>query len=271
MKMHEAHAGHIARVLGKDTLLVQIDSVMIDRYFEQRDEEGAKLTTQGKELSTIRGTLRLAARNKQFHLSLESVLPHGFEVNYVPLETHLTLPEVDRLLRVLEPARAAVCAFIVATAADWKSVHAAKRIDVDLKHGMVLVRGSKNPARRRTIPILATFRPLLELAVKHMPFQPWDNVRRDLAVACRRARVTKVTPRDLRRSHASILRGIGIEPHLLSKMLGHVDSRMVERVYGQLPPDMLSALMSSRLDEAPIAKDPKPKAPRKPSKRRRAA
>lgn len=271
MKMHDAHIRHIARVLGAETPLVAIDSKAVDHYLATRDAEGAELSTQGKELSTIRGTLRLAARNGQFHRSLESVMPHGFEVNYVPIETHLTLTDFDKLLSVLTPERAAVCAFIVATAADWKSVHAARRLDFNLKAGTALIRGSKNPHRRRVIPILEVFRPLVEMCVKLMPFQAWGNVRRDLEVACRRAKVTKITPRDLRRSHGSILRQLGVEPHLISKMMGHIDARMVERVYGQLPPDSLAALMSDRLAEAVVAQRPTPKRRQKPAKARSVA
>lgn len=271
MSMHELHAGHIARVLGPATLLAEIDSVKIDAYFKQRDDEGAAKSTQGKELSTLRGTLRLASRSGLFHRSLESVLPHGFEVKYVPRQTHLTLPEVKKLLAKLEPERAAVCAFIVATAADWKSVHAAKKGDLNLKANLVLVRGSKNARRWRTIPILKPFRQFAVQAAGFIPFEPWGNVRRDLEVACRRAKVTKITPRDLRRSHASILRGMGVEPQLLAKMLGHVDSRMVERVYGQLPVDALAALLTARLGAPGTESLPVPKRRRKTAKRRSAA
>lgn len=271
MSMHDAHVRHIARVLGPELSLVQIDAAAVDRYLTTRDKEGAALSTQGKELSTLRGTLRHAARNGQFHRSLESVMPHGFEVNYVPLETHLTLSEFDRLLSMLEPHRAAVCAFIVATAADWKSVHAARRADVNLKAGTALIRGSKNPHRRRLIPILAPYRPLVEMSLKHMPFAPWNNVRRDIEVACRRAGLHRVTPRDLRRSHGSILRQMGVEPHLIAKMMGHMDGRMVERVYGQLPVDALSTILDERLEGAPVAPTPTPKVRRKSAKHRSSA
>jgi integrase len=189
-------------------------------------------------------------------------MPHNFKIEYTPGTTALNLVEVGRLLAVLPARRAAVCAYIVATGADWKSVALAEKKDVSLRKGTVLVRGSKNRHRWRTIPILGPFRAMATQAVAAIPFAFWGNVRRDLAVACRHAHVTKVTPRDLRRTHGSILRSLGIEPHLIGKMLGHADSRMVERIYGQLPPDALAALMRARTEK------PKAKAKKKPRKER---
>lgn len=260
--MYAFHVGHFARVLGEDLLMVEVDATAVDKYTKTRNLEGASLSTQGKELSTLRGALRLAARQGKYHRPLDAVMPHNFKIKYTPGTTALSLPDVDRLLAALTPRRAAVCAYIVATGADWKSVGLAKRSDVNLRKGEALVRGSKNVHRMRTIPILKPFRAYMARAAEAIPFAPWDNVRRDMAVACRAAGITKVTPRDLRRSHGSILRAMGIEPHLIGKMLGHADSRMVERIYGQLPPDALSKLMHERTGET--AKKPKKKARKAP-------
>lgn len=254
LKMYGFHLGHMARVLGEDTPLVEIDAKAVDRYLRQRDQEGAEPSTQGKEMSTLRGALRLAARQGTYHRSLDAVMPHNFKINYVPGTANLQLPQVHTLLNQLSPKRAAVCAFIVATGADWKSVGEAKRDDIDLHKGTVLVRGSKNRHRWRTIPILKPFGPLLELAAKSMPFEPWGNVRRDMAVACAAANLPRVTPRDLRRSHGMILRAMGVEPHLIGNMLGHADARMVEKVYGKLPPDALGSLMRERTEKRPTGR-----------------
>jgi len=127
-----------------------------------------------------------------------------------------------------------------------------------LKAGHALIRGSKNEHRWRTIPIVPAFKSYAERAAKAIPFEPWINVRRDLEVACTRAGVgeptkrnpkrRKVTPRDLRRSHAMALRAQGVEPHLIGKMLGHADSRMVERVYGRLPRESLAIALRWRVE-----------------------
>src|SRR6187431_2076562 len=52
LKMYGFHLGHLARVLGDETLLVEVDAKAVDKYLAKRDEEGAEPSTQGKELST---------------------------------------------------------------------------------------------------------------------------------------------------------------------------------------------------------------------------
>lgn len=247
LKMYDRHIRHIARLLGQRTPLASIEAPELDGYTSARLAEGAARTSVGKELSTIRGTLRLARRRKQYPFALEEVMPSGFALEYVPGTAHLKEAQVERLLAVLPPKRRAFVAFIVATGADLACVELARRTDINFRSGTVKVHGSKTRHRKRELPILAPFEELLRFAAQYLPFEPWGNVRRDLTVACKRARVPRVTPRDLRRTHGAILRQLGVEPHLIGKMLGHGDSRMVERVYGPIPADSLGELISLRI------------------------
>ncbi len=250
LKMQTVHALHLARILDGDAPLAAVDARAVDRYLKTRHEEGASRATQGKELTTLRSALRQARRRGEYPHALDEVIPK-FTVEYTPLERRLSEPEVEKLLDALEPGRAAVCAFIVATGADWVSVETAEPGDVNLKAWRVLVRGTKTRHRWRELPVvLPLFRTLLELAAGHIPFRPWPNAVRDLRVACKRAGVPRVTPRDLRRTHGYILRARGVEPHLIGRSLGHRDSTMVERVYGKLPVDSLENLMVERVGTA---------------------
>jgi integrase len=173
-----------------------------------------------------------------------------------PGTRHLSLPDVARLVAALPRERAAVVAFLVAFGADWSSVLVAAPGDIDLEAGTALIRGTKTETRWRRLPILAPFRKLAKLAAAGLPFKPWGNVRRDLAVACRRLGLERVTPRDLRRSHGQALRALGVEPQLIAPMLGHVDSRMVERVYGRITPEALGSLMRARTGTPTVRKKP---------------
>lgn len=251
LTMYGFHVGHLARVVGEHTPLAEISSREVDGYMAKRRQEGASPSTIAKELGTLRGALRLALRRGEYHRPLEQVMPDRYSPEYQPLDRHLTEPQIAALLAVLEPERAAVVAFLVATAADWRCVADAR--PEDFTKTFVLVRGTKNARRWRQVPVLAPFKRLAELAARHVPFAPWGNVRRDLEVACRRAGVPRVTPRDLRRSHSKLLRARGIEPSLIGAMLGHADSRMVERVYGRLPADALGRLIGANVGRGAIS------------------
>jgi integrase len=269
LDMYDVHVAHLARVLGEHTLLAHVAAPELDSYVTKRYGEGAKEPTIYKELATLRGTLKLARRHRKYPHALDEVMPE-IKGASEPGTAHLKRAEVNKLLAVLDEKRAAVVAFIVATGADLGSVELAEVGDFDLKAGSVLVRGTKTATRWRTIPVLKPFADLAERAAAGVPFEPWGNVRRDLAVACKAAEVPKITPRDLRRTHGSILRGLGVEPHLIGKMLGHTDSRMVERIYGQLPTEALAKLLAERVGphggggrHAGKKRRSTPKAPRK--------
>lgn len=273
--MYDCHVAHLARLLGEHTPLASIEAAEVDGYLSARHAEGAARTTQWKELCTLRGTLKLARRHKKYPHAIDEVMPEAFEGrDSTPGVRHLLLPDIMKLLDALPPARAAVVAFIVAAAADYPSnaEHATAR-DIDLQAGMIHVRGTKTSHRDRVIPILPMFRKLAELARKGIPFEPWINIRRDLEVACRKAGVEHVSPRDLRRSHARILRAAGVEPSLIGAMLGHRDGRMVERVYGRIQPTELAAVIGERLTGIKSVEKRKTRRPvaKKSSKKKAAA
>jgi integrase len=263
MSMYSTHASHITRLLGADSPLASVDAEAVDDYLAARHREGAKRSTQWKELCTLRGTLKLARRHKKYPHPLDEVMPESFEgAQSEPGTRHLLMPGVLKLVAVLTKPRADVVRFIVGTAADWVGVERARDGDIDWSARQVKVFGSKTDFRQRTVPILDVFEDLLREV--RLPLEPWGNVRRDLEVACRRAGVPRVTPRDLRRSCSRILRAAGVEPSLIAPMLGHKDERMVVRTYGRIQPDELGAAIGRRLSTGT-------KSVQKPKKRRKKA
>lgn len=56
-------------------------------------------------------------------------------------------------------------------------------------------------------------------------------VRTQLAAVCKRADVPKIAPNELRHSCASLLADEGVPHELIADLLGHVDTRMVQRTY----------------------------------------
>ena len=119
----------------------------------------------------------------------------------------------------------------------------ARREDVSEDLAFVRIRGTKRKTRDRILPIVTKDqRTLLKYALEHAQgekgqlFLYWQNVRRDLRAACVKLQIPRCSPNDLRRTCATWLRAAGTPPHLIAPLMGHADSRMVERVYGRLEP-----------------------------------
>lgn len=267
LEMHTKKAGHLKRVFGIDTPIIDVDAAAVDRYIAARTEEGASQNTISKELTTLRGALKLARRDRVYPFELDQVLPVGFTPEYVPRETYLTHDQAQRLLEELHrrsPMRAAHVAWILATGARWSESLRARRADLRLVEGLVFVAGSKTEKARTTgwLPIVGRGQELLEYVLEVVGpasgpheadrpvFRSWTNVNRDLPAACRAARVPEVTPNDLRRTTATWLRQAGASPDAIGEFLRHVDSRMASRVYAKMTPLALGEILRRQTGEA---------------------
>ncbi len=282
-------ARQLCRVLGAETLLSRLGAADVGDYVNTRIGEGAKRATIHKELSTLRGAIKLA-RHQAFDVRPpDEILPLEFEVKYKPRSRALSVAEIESLMGVLRPKRAAVVGFIVATSATYPSeVQNALRGDINQKTWMVHLRGTKRDTRDRSVPVPMFARGWLQFALDHAEgvddkmFAPWTNVRRDLhsaalrlstcakclskgkvapAADCKRCLemvpFEKLSPNDLRRTYGRQLRARGVEPQLIAVGMGHTDSRMVERVYGRITPEELSVLLTERLAVHPLHTAPR--------------
>ena len=237
--------------------LAKLKAYDVDRYISQRRAEGASENTISKELIALRASLKLARRAGIWRGDPSAVCPIGFAPEYKPRRRFLTQDQVQKLLGALTQDRAAAVAFMVATSAEWGAVCRAERGDVDLGNWRVLVRGTKRTTRWRTVPLVTHVqRSLIEYAVAHaqgvgpMLFLPWANARRDLGLACDKVGIEPCSPNDLRRTCATWLRQDGAPPDLIAPVMGHADTRMVERVYGRLPLQDLEQRLAATLQTA---------------------
>jgi len=242
--------GALERLLGKETPLSRITAQVVDDYITQRLKADIERSTIYKELSTLRGTLKLARRQGYECPPVDEVMPLDFSARYKPKERALSLREVELLLSALSkyPKRQAVIAFLLATGATYPSeVAQLRKGDIDKERWLVRLRGTKRQTRDRKVPIVGHARPWLELAIPYAPFEKWTNIRRDLHAACEECGIAHCSPNDLRRTAATLLSAHGVEPHLVGAFLGHKDGRMAERVYGRLAPGQLAHLLEERL------------------------
>ncbi len=257
---------HLVRGLGSDRSMFEVNSTAVNSYLKTRADEGAHPSSMNKELIALRQVLKYARQRGDFVGDIDAVMPIGFDHEYEPRETFLSPDQAWALLAKLSQKRkmvsladtlliAARTAFFLATACRDGELARAKRSDVDLSTWLVTIRGTKTKLSARVVPVvLPVCRALLFAAMYGAPerkdgllFGRWHNPTRDLAAACKLAGVPRVTPNDLRRSHAHWLRSHGIDPALIGPVLGHVDSRMVERVYGRLKPAELREEIAKRL------------------------
>lgn len=230
--------------------------------------------TISKELICLRGTLKLAKRHGLWTGDIDAVMPVAFAPGYEPGDRWLTKDEAWRLIAELTPDRGARVALMIGAGAEWSATERAARGDAAEDFSFVHIRGSKRKTRNRRIPLVFQWqRDLVKFAfaggrgAEQQLFEPWGNVNRDLARACLRAgevarekciqehgacehdeehEIDPCSPNDLRRTCMTWMRAEGMMPSEIAPFAGHADSRMVEKVYANLQPDQLRAVMEGR-------------------------
>lgn len=257
---YEEKTAHLARLLGDPTIMRDLGAKDVDGYYADRIREGAHTNTVAKELTALRGVLKLANRHGLCEhpaaiMPAESVEDYKPKTAFVP-----DLPSLRALVGALHPSRRAHGLALVAFGLSWGESVRALPEDINLDTGLMRVRGTKNKYRERFVPIMypeLARQVLREAPGKRLLFKPWGNVRRDLHVASARALgilvpyrirpLHPLSPNDLRRTFGTWLRQAGVEPQLIGPAMGHKDGRMSERVYGRLPAEDLKRLLEAKV------------------------
>ena len=151
MDFYRTKCGHWKRILegegGEPFYLSDLSAREIDRFIDQRREEGASENTISKELITLRASLKLAKRRGLWRGDFDEIFPSGFSPRYKPRQRYLTGEELQLLLLELPPDRAARVAFIVATSASWGPTERVLRRDIASDRSVVLIRGTSRESR----------------------------------------------------------------------------------------------------------------------------
>lgn len=251
-------AGHLARLCGSLTLgRLHVDQVQ--SYIFARLNEGAARETVRKELVCLRQALRHSKRRGELRgIDLADLFP-PFSAPYKPRDRYLTVEQALALLAKLPPHRQRWVLVAAWAGLRLSEVERLQWVDVDFDQKLLRIRGSKTPGSYRLVglaPALADFlRPVR--ALRGFVVSRWHNVRRDLDLACAEAGVQRVTPNDLRRSFASWLVQAGVSNFVVSRLLGHMTTKMVDLVYGHLGRDTLTEAVA-QLPAAPIVADSAP-------------
>lgn len=246
--MYQAKGRRIATTLGdpdiKDVTR-DILSAYIQRRLNKEDAVHGKASphTVHKELITIRRALTEAHERGLLEVSPAQVMPR-FSPRYVPRERFLTVDQFERLIAQLHPTRQLWVSLAALAGMRLGEVERLTWAGVDLAGGWVTVPGTKTAKARRRVPLTPALRARLGEPGTGLVVERWINVRRDLEVACRKAKVPKVTANDLRRTFASWLVQAGVERLAVAHLMGHSTTRMVELVYGRLDDDSYQRAMA---------------------------
>ena len=227
------------RALGETMPLSAVDGGFVDAFIDWRRSHGVGEGTIGKDLSVLRPACRFALRAKLWDGPLEGTFPKH-EIHYVPGTRWATREELDAVLAKMEPERAAVVAFVVATGAESRAVERALRADLgDERSTLMRIRGTKRATRDRHVPILFDWqRDLLTFVRKHADgaekmFSRWSNQRRVLGEACMRADVPALSLTDCRRTFAHWCKEEGVRQEDLMVAMGHSSRKMLDQVYAR--------------------------------------
>jgi len=253
--------GHLTRVLGARLPLARFETAALaSEYIHRRRRQRAKDTTIKKELMLLRAALRHAKELGLWAGSLEAVIPKTFSPAYHPKHRDLTRREVLALMPYLLPDAAAAVAFIVATSAESAALGTARRDDLPAPsdpQARVHVRGTKADKRDRFVPIITDEQwVLLDYVRRHaqgkggLLFGSLTNFRRDLTLAAEAAGIANVWPHALRKAAGQFLIDLGVPLELVSRVLGHGDTRITETVYARVRDRDLGDRMLGAIDPA---------------------
>jgi integrase len=256
-EMYRQKSGHLCRLLGSTDLAdLALDNVL--SFVDARLTEGAARGTVSKELVTLRRVLTLAQERGLFTKAPAAVIPK-FRARYVPKKRFLTLDEFQQLLAAFEKSEKRgehldaarhrqmwICVAVFTGGRD-SEVSELDWSDIDWRHRRVHLRGTKTDGSDRVVPLHPVLAEILEKSRKERGpiVGAWANVRRDLAAACERIGIERVSPNDLRRTFASWMKQAGIDSYAVASLLGHRTARMVELVYGRLDERALFNAMSA--------------------------
>ncbi len=239
-----------------------ITAAVIDRWVEAREADlqekpdGGRHTIS-KEWGVFSQALHTAWRLRAYDTDPRSVMPQGLSDTYKPRERVLTEKELRAILGECSNSDQIVyVCFSVATSARHREIRAGLRGDIDVSRGLIRLRGTKTEGAARWVPITTLSRPYVDRILEQtVPGDDTPLVQSNLGKGtflgkiCRRLKLPHVSPNDLRRTCATWLVEHGVELYHVSKILGHKDTRMVERVYGQLRKEVLARLVNSQLEE----------------------
>lgn len=256
LKIAAEKSGHFLRIWGRELPLVHLSNgQLVLKYIDQRQREGVIDFTIKKELGHLSQALRIAKHAGTFPFDVDAVFPPFFVGKHKPRSRFATPLELQALVEHLRPRRAAHVLYIVATGARRAESFRARRADTDWTTRVVHLHGTKTEAADDDVPITSISEPILRRALELAPgevvlFDRWIHMNRDLAWACVRAGIEKLTPNDLRRTLGKWHKLAGVDNANVSKMLRHTTDKLTQTTYAKVSGAEVGVLVQGQLSAA---------------------
>ena len=260
-----SRAGHVARLWGEDLDLhgpgdrESVNALLVELGGEYMDQRRRELTPQGrvvsesqirKELQLLAQGLRVAVKAGKFVGEAACVFPEELGTDRI----RTRCPSTDELRRLRGRATAHRWQWIVlyaSTGADISELHRVRRKeDIDFDRGLfgaIRLRGTKTKHRDRWVPLTAETRAIVD-ALLQVPdddrhasrigyLMPalWDSssFAKTVRPWCDALGIEHIIVKDLRRYYVSTLRENGVAEADCVRLMGHVNSAMIRRIYHQ--------------------------------------
>lgn len=233
---YRQRGAHVVRLLG-ERAAESLGMDDVHSYAARRLDEKAAPESVRKEICILRAALRMAFRRGLLRVDIYDRLP-PFRCRPAVCDRALPVGEFESLLNALPAPRRLWLLLAAYTGGRDSELMAYAWEHIDWPQEELRILGTKTDGARRVVPIpKRLLEALREAKPEHATgpiLLPWNNRRRDLAAACKRAGIQKVTPNDMRRTFASWLVRSGTPLLVVKELMGHRSTRMLERHYARL-------------------------------------
>jgi integrase len=225
--------------------LRRISTLLVEEYQTERTNRGNKPATVNRHVATLK---HMIAKAVDWEMVEEETLKRIRKVKLLEENNkrlrYLNKEECQELLGACDDHLRPIVIMALNTGMRKGEILSLKWEEVDLRHGFILLKDTKN-GERREVPINETLKVMLTSLVRRLdvPYafynsdtgKPYSDVKRSFKSALRRAKIHDFRFHDLRHTFASQLVMAGADITTIKELLGHKTLNMTLR-YAHLAP-----------------------------------
>jgi len=229
--------------------LSEISPLHVQSFIAKKIEAGIGRNSINRYLQIMRSMLNIA---KEYGYAIgenpvkQKALFNEAEFRRTRVLSHT---EESRLMKEVAPHLKPIIQFALQTGSRTQEILGLQKDDLDFKKGTITIRPEINKTGKRdVIPMSSDVRSLLKGLIANSngskyifnyfsyfkkDLVPVKNIHIAFSNACKRAKITDLQFRDLRRTFSSRLHELNTDPLLIQRLLRHSSFRISEEVYIQ--------------------------------------